>query len=414
MLERSEYGAATIRVLKREHSNTLAKRLEQAPSSARRIYVALGTIALALMVANLARPWVMPELSANSAEAAVVDKAKTALSGPAPWAAADTACLPPPAALDRELDRLGASFSGVVGIAVTRVGCSWLAGYNERAYFPQQSVSKLWVALAVLDGVDRRVLQLDTQLTVTSGDLTVFNQPMRYEVLERGSASYTVRELMRNSLTLSDNLANDVLLRNAGGPAAIRFLLQRKGLDGIRFGPGERRLQSAIAGLKWQPDYALGGAFYTARAKLPAQQRVAALDAYLSDPVDGAQPAGIVRAISALAEGRLLSKASTEVMLEELSRTRSGPLRLKAGVPKNWQVYHKTGTGQVLGSRATGYNDVALLRSPTGGYYAAAVMIADTRQAIPARMKLMQSVSRTIAQFDPYLAPNMVGRAVRN
>lgn len=414
MLEQSDPKAGTTRVLRREHSNTLAKRLEQGPSSARRLYVALGTITLALMLANLARPWVMPELSPNYAEAAVVDAAKSALPGPAPWAAADTACLPPPAGLDRELERLGASFAGTVGIAVTRVGCSWLAGYNERAYFPQQSVSKLWVALAVLDGVDRRAFQLDTAIKVTRDDLTVFNQPLRYEVLERGSASYSLRQLMRYSLTLSDNMANDVLLRNAGGPAAIRSMLQRKGLEGIRFGPGERRLQSAIAGLKWQPDYAFGGAFYTARAKLPAPQRVAALNAYLSDPVDGAQPAGIVRAMSALAEGRLLSKTSTEVMLEELSRTRSGPLRLKAGVPKNWQVYHKTGTGQVLGSRATGYNDVALLRSPSGGYYAAAVMIADTRQAIPARMKLMQSVSRTIAQFDPYLAPSSMVRAARN
>lgn len=392
--------AETAITLKRDHTNTLAKRLEERPGGRRRMLVALGTLVLTFMLANLAKPWIIAEVRPSVAQAAVVGSANRQLHGAAQPAAANPLCPPGPQALDQELERLGKAFPGRVGIAVARVGCPWLAGHNEQRYFPQQSVSKLWVALAVLDAADRKILQIDSKVAVTRSDLTVFNQPLRYAVLERGAATYSLRELMRYALSLSDNTANDVLLRKVGGPAAIRSMLQRKGLAGIRFGPGEKRLQSAIAGLRWQSDYSLGRSFYEARAKLPTAERVAALDAYLADPVDGAQPAGIVRAMAALAEGRLLSSAATEVMLDELSRTRSGPLRLKAGVPNGWRVYHKTGTGQELGSRATGYNDVALLRSPAGDFYAVAVMIGETRAAIPARMKLMQTVSRTVAQFD--------------
>ena len=85
-------------------------------------------------------------------------------------------------------------------------------------------------------------------------------------------------------------------------------------------------------------------------------------------------------------------------MLAILARTHSGPLRIKAGVPAGWTVYHKTGTGQILGSLATGFNDVALLRAPSGELYALAVMIAQTRVPIPERLALMQHVARAVVQ----------------
>lgn len=402
-----DWADGTSRTLKREHTNTLAERLKERPGNRRRMLVALGTLLLTFMLANLAKPWVVNELRPNAAQAAVVSPVSLQRYRSSQPVAASSRCPLDQQVLDQEIERLGAAFPGKVGIAVSGVGCSGLAGYNERKYFPQQSVSKLWVALAVLDAADRRSLHIDSKVEVTRSDLTVFNQPLRYAVLERGAPTYSLRELMRYALSLSDNTANDVLLRKVGGPAVIRETLQRKGLAGIRFGPGEKRLQSAIAGLRWQSEYSFGRRFYEARDKLPKAQRIAALDAYLADPVDGAQPAAIAQAMTALAEGQLLSNAATEVMMDELSRTRSGPLRLKAGAPKGWRVYHKTGTGQELGSRATGYNDVALLRSPAGEFYGVAVMIGETRASISARMQLMQAVSRKIAQFD-----NRVGKAL--
>jgi beta-lactamase class A len=44
---------------------------------------------------------------------------------------------------------------GTVGIAVRDVHEGWVASHNGRALMPQQSVSKLWVAIALMDAVDR-------------------------------------------------------------------------------------------------------------------------------------------------------------------------------------------------------------------------------------------------------------------
>ncbi|MDP3908293.1 serine hydrolase [Novosphingobium sp.] len=308
-------------------------------------------------------------------------------------------CRAAPAPLQRQIDAIARSFDGKVGIAVVKAGCNWEVGARAHELFPQQSVSKLWVSLAVLDAVERGQLDLNRNVLIQPSDLTLFNQPLRGEVLENGSAMRTVHGLMSSALAHSDNTANDRLLWTVGGPQVVRKVLRDKGIAEIRFGPGERLLQSEVAGLTWSQDMALGRNFEQARARLPKDLRKAALDRYVANPLDGASPAAIARTMARLASGQLLSADATTVMVDILARTKSGPMRLKAGVPAGWKVYHKTGTGQDLRPVTTGYNDVGFLQAPDGSFYGVAVMIAETTQGYKPRMEMMQSVSRAVAAF---------------
>ena len=305
-------------------------------------------------------------------------------------------CAPRPAQLQRDLTSIAQAFAGNVGIAVTQAGCDWMVGTHTEQYFPQQSVSKLWVALSVLDAVDRGHLQLSEPLTLRPEDQVVFNQPMRWTVLKQGSLTLPAATMMRAALSLSDNMANDKLLWRVGGPDHVRAVLAERRISGIRFGPGERLLQSQIAGLQWTPDLATGYNFEQARARLPMDQRQALLGAYIADPLDGATPAGIAHALGLLGQGQLLSVSSTNLLLDIMQHSRSGPMRLKGAIPPGWTVFHKTGTGQELQGLATGYNDVAIFQAPDGTRYGVAVMIGETRLPIKARMEMMQAVSRAV------------------
>lgn len=305
-------------------------------------------------------------------------------------------CAKRPEQLQKELSAIAAGFNGKVGIAVTQAGCDWVVGERTDQYFPQQSVSKLWVALSVLDAVDRGKASLDEQLTLRPEDLVVFNQPLRWKVLEEGSVTLPVRTMMQDALSLSDNLANDKLLWRIGGPDHVRAVLAERKIEGIRFGPGERLLQSHIAGLQWTPELAVGSNFAQARTKLPMARREALLASYIADPLDGATPAGVARTLGRLGLGELLSADSTALLLNIMAHSHSGPMRLKAGVSRGWEVFHKTGTGQELNGLASGYNDVALFRAPDGTLYGVAVMIGETRLPIRARMEMMQAVSRAV------------------
>ena len=308
-------------------------------------------------------------------------------------------CSARPAALQQELSRIAGNFAGDVGIGITKAGCDWTVGVRLNQHFPQQSVSKLWVSMAVLDAVDNGRMKLDQQIAIRPQDLTLFNQPLQWEVLDKGGIERPVKMLMQNAMSLSDNTANDRLLWTVGGPNHVRAFLKSRDIAGIRFGPGERLLQSAAAGLTWSPELAAGRNFEQARARLPRDVREAALARYVADPMDGATPAGMAQALARLAKGELLSEESTRLLLETMGKSRSGPMRLKAGLPSGWHAYHKTGTGQELGSLATGYNDVAVVEAPDGSYYGVAVLIGQTHQPIRARMEMMQSVSAALARW---------------
>jgi len=306
--------------------------------------------------------------------------------------------------LDREISRIGGTFPGHVGIAVRDIAARRTLHFNGLQLFPQQSVSKLWVTLTALGEVDAGQLELTEKVEIRDPDLTVFHQPIRDIVRRRGSFTTDYADLIERAITHSDNTANDRILRRVGGPDVVQEFLDDHGLSSIRFGTDERTKQSGIAGLTWTQAYSKGAAFFDARDQVPDQRRSNAFEAYLADPIDGAPPVAIVEALARLHEGKLLSGPSTALLLATMSRTKSGPQRLKAGAPQDWIVRHKTGTGQVYDGEQSGYNDIGLFTSPDGRTYAIAVMIARTRVSIPERMAMMQEVVRAVVNYDTTIA----------
>ena len=103
-------------------------------------------------------------------------------------------------------------------------------------------------------------------------------------------------------------------------------------------------------------------------------------------------------ALRRLQRGELLSVGATNTLLSLMADVTTGPRRLRGGLPADWRIAHKTGTGQDLGGSSIGINDVGLLSAPDGRTYAVAVMIPHTRQAVPERLALMQAVARAVVE----------------
>lgn len=319
-----------------------------------------------------------------------------------------------PSYLSNRIERLGREFNGRVGIAVKPIDGSWAADWQGERLYPQQSVSKLWVAITALDAADKGRVSLKQEVTLSRSDLTLFHQPIAARILGGKTYRTSLEDLLVKAITTSDNTANDKLMRSVGGPDAVRDMIASKKLGTIRFYDGERALQSKIAGLVWSPGYSVGRAFADARNALPYKLRKAAFDEYVANPYDGAKAAAIVNALARLAKGELLSPESTRKLLSVMGKTKTGARRLKGGLKPGWTLSHKTGTGQVLGSAQAGYNDIGILTAPDGRSYAVAVMIGHTTEPVPARMRLMNEVVRAIiAQHEMSFAPAASAPATR-
>src|SRR5215218_421725 len=141
--------------------------------------------------------------------------------GPVVEVSAKPAPPPAPAAFQAELERLAASYGEPVGISVTDVSEGWTASVAGDETFPQQSVSKLWVALAVMQAVDDGVLQLEQSVVMRAEDRSVFYQPLAYRIRGANGLSITVADLLRHALIESDNAANDKLIAEVGGAGVV-------------------------------------------------------------------------------------------------------------------------------------------------------------------------------------------------
>ena len=311
------------------------------------------------------------------------------------------ATLPPPAVMGQApiglrdaINRLGRQFDGKAGISVVSLKGGWAVDYNAAGLFPQQSCSKLWVAITALDAVDRGAVSLDDRVTVSRNDLTLFHQPIAARI--RGEAhTTTVGALLFTAITESDNTANDSLMRSIGGPDAVRSMIQRKGIGAVRFFDGERSLQSKIAGLTWSQSYSIGDAFYKARSALPMPVRRLSFERYLSDPYDGASPRAVAMALARLKRGELLSPASTQRLLSTMGQTKTGKARVRAALAPGWRWSHKTGTGQVLNGRIGGINDIGLLTAPDGTVYAMAIFTVPNKSGGQAQ-GMMQAATKAV------------------
>ncbi len=292
------------------------------------------------------------------------------------------------------INALSRGFNGVAGISVVSLRDGWQVDYNASRLYPQQSCSKLWVAITALDLVDQGRVRLDDRVTLGRDDLTLFHQPIRAKILG-GGATTTLGALLFTAITESDNTANDKLMRSIGGPAAVRAMIDRKNLGSIRFYEGERALQSKIAGLIWSQSYSLGDGFFKARSALPLALRKASFERYIADPYDGAAPHAVALALARLKRGELLSLASTERLLATMGATRTGGMRVKAALAPGWKWSHKTGTGQELQGRIGGINDIGILTAPDGTVYTMALMAIPNRTD-GAAQGLMQSVTRAV------------------
>jgi beta-lactamase class A len=337
-----------------------------------------------------------------SAAACGADR-ENAADRPAPPAGAAQAATPAarpappaPAALQEQVELLAKAFDGEVGVAVKDLGSGWTATWSPERQFPQQSVMKVWLAVAVLDRVDRGELSLEDTILLGPEDLSVHHQPIKGAVLDDGRHVATIGELLRLAIARSDNAATDVLMRHMGGTEKVEAVLARKGFPNLKVGPEERVLHTQLAGLSWRPELSSPQAFDQARSAVPVKHRQALIEAYLRAPSDGASPTVTVQALEALKQGRLLSRDSTEWLLAVMSDTRTGRSRLKAGLEEGWAIAHKTGTGPDVDTLTVGYNDVGLLTAPDGRVYAVAAYIARTETAIRARQQFLASVSRAV------------------
>jgi beta-lactamase class A len=302
------------------------------------------------------------------------------------------------ALLDSEIaDIADRAQPGILEVAVQNLDGGEMWAWNGKKAFPMQSVFKVALGAAVLAEVDAGRLNLAERITLTEHDIS----PAMSAVGDAWPevSTYSLDDLLVRAVGESDNTAADVIMRRIGGPGTVTAWLRGKKLREIRVDRYERELQPEINGMpSWRIEWKGWPAFKAARDAVPATERRAALERYLSDPRDTTTATGMLNFLRQLAAGELLSPSSTARLLKIMTDSPTGQNRLKAGLPRGATIAHKTGTSATdLGITAV-TNDVGIVTLKDGRRYAVAVFLAASPQDEAARERTIADAMRVIVK----------------
>jgi beta-lactamase class A len=267
--------------------------------------------------------------------------------------------------LNSEIKTIAAEANGRVGVTalVLETG-ETVASLNPRDHFPMQSVYKLPISLAVMQAVDAGKIKLNDKVAVTKSDMVgpaAFSQVRdRYP----NGTSLTVEELLRYTLLISDGTTSDVLMRIAGGPAAVQSYLEKLGITDWKVVDTENAFSR---------DHSL-------------QYR------------NWATPEAAVALLRALYERRGMSEASQTLILKLMTESTTGPNRLKGLLPAGTVVAHKTGTSGTEKGITAATNDIGIITLPNGKHLAIAVFVADAAADTPKREGAIAKIAQAAFQ----------------
>jgi beta-lactamase class A len=241
-----------------------------------------------------------------------------------------------------------------------------------------------------------------------SGTLTeLFNQP---------GVALSARNLMELMLRISDNSATDILLRTAGGASAVNARLAALGVTGLRADRPTVRLIADYVGVANLPgDDVPIAEFARLNRAVPDSARRAALAAFAADPRDTATPEAMARLLALLWRGKALGPASTELLLDVMSRCITGEQRIKGMLPPGTRVAHKTGSlapGQgIAGGRTV--NDVGIVDLPNGAGHLVVVAFVKNADDSARAERAIAHIARAAHDYFTFGAAPVPERATR-
>ncbi|QTE02815.1 class A beta-lactamase [Streptomyces cyanogenus] len=259
------------------------------------------------------RPTPLPRRRLLQAGLAVTGAAltATALSAPSASAAPDARVR----AGQAELAELERRYGARLGVYARNVRTGRTVTHRAAERFAMCSTFKAFAAAAVLRD-HGGCAPLDRVVHYPPHDILP-NSPRTEENLATGM---TVADLCAAAIQYSDNAAGNLLLREVGGPAGLTRFHRSLG-DGVsRLDRWEPELNTAIPG----------------------------------DPRDTTTPEAIAASLEHVTLGRALADADRERFVTWLKGNKTSAERFRKGLPQDWVVADKTGTGDYASAHDIG------------------------------------------------------------
>jgi len=265
--------------------------------------------------------------------------------------------------LEQKINSITNGKKATVGISVLGFENNFKYSKNGDKPLPTLSVFKFHIACAVLDLVDKGKLSLDQKLFFKKEDMLENTWSPIREKYPDANISLTLGEVLDYTVALSDNNGCDLLLKLIGGTQTVQKFMDSKGVKGFQIKRNEDDMHK-----NWKTQY----------------------DNYSTTN-------SAVQLLKKFYDGKLLSKKSTDYLMQIMIGTKTGTNKIVEQLPKNTPVAHKTGaSGKNDVGLTVAENDMGIITLPNGKHYAIAIFVSNSMESDAVNCKMVSDISKAV------------------
>jgi len=255
-----------------------------------------------------------------------------------------------------------------IGIAISGNDGKDTLSIHGDDHFPMQSVFKFHIGLAMLAQIDKGNFSLDQEIVIYKSDLIPnIYSPIRDTYPD--GVTLTIAEIMKYTVSQSDNIGCDILLRLLGGPQAIEDFITGFGFEDIAIKINEEVMQA-----NWDSQF-----------------------------LNWTTPETMNRVLKTFYDNHneLLSPASHDFIWKLMIETSTGAKRLKGNLPEGTIVAHKTGWSgahPTTGVTAA-VNDVGIVFLPNGGHFIISVFVSNSTESPATNEQIVADIAKAAYEY---------------
>ena len=267
--------------------------------------------------------------------------------------------------LKRDITKIIQGKNALVAVSVMNSKGKTEVNINGNKKVPMLSVFKFHIALAVLDLVDRGILDLEQNIFVKKSELLENTWSPIRDKYPNGNVNIPLREIIEYTVSQSDNNGCDILLRLIGGVDTVQKFIESKGIKDFAIKYNEEEMNKN------------GKSIYSNYTTANASSRL----------------------LQKFYNGEIISESSRDFLFRIMYETSTGADRLISLLPPDVIVAHKTGTSGIVSGIQAATNDVGIIILPDDEYYTISVFVINSKENTSTNEKIIADISKTVWDY---------------
>jgi beta-lactamase class A len=266
-------------------------------------------------------------------------------------------------ALREKIGQIIADKKASVGVSISDNRGKKVLSVNGDKHFPLQSVFKFHIGLLMMSEIDKGKFSLDQKIELQKKELLPdLYSPIRDKYPD--GTTLTIAEILQYTVSASDNVGCDVLLRLLGGPQAVENYFAKNKFQDISIKINEETQQG-----NWDLQFQN---WTTPKAANKVLEKF-----YFN-------------------KKKLLSQKNYDFIWKTMRETSTGVNRLKGQLPENTVIAHKTGTSGT--NKTTGItaavNDIGIIFLPNGQHFFISIFVTDSKEDNDTNEKIIADIGK--------------------